>query len=110
MLYYQDFIYLKDIGLTEWHNDPKRFKVWFHKHTLNDYTLQTANKATKEKWVSQIHKILESELEKTSNFEKKKSFRNGLFMCALYFTEREQQQTRTLIDLKNGDTNTVSNE
>lgn len=31
-------------------------------------------------------------------------------MYALYFTEREQQQTRTLIDLKNGDTNTVSNE
>ncbi|GLV42421.1 Puratrophin-1-like [Carabus blaptoides fortunei] len=85
VLYYQDFIYLKDIGLTEWHNDPKRFKVWFHKHTLNDYTLQTANKATKEKWVSQIRTILENELEKT---------------------KREQQQTRTLIDLKNGDTNT----
>lgn len=82
VLYFQGYICLKDIGLTECSNDAKKFKVWFHKHTLKPYTLKTSDKETKKKWVSEIRKQLENELATTI---------------------KEKQVTRTLIDLNIAD-------
>lgn len=66
VLFYKDFIYLHDIGLTECSNDAKKFKVWFHKHTEKQYTLKTTDKETKKKWVNEIRKQLQNELDQTS--------------------------------------------